>query len=273
MIVTTLPEGEVLVRQVDHQEQCALMAGGWGNAAFRRPSAHDALVAAAGCHDEGWREWEAAPQVGPDGRPVDFPDIDRGEHVELYSAGIEAACRLGDRVGLLVSMHGAGLYRNRLGLDSPVQARAHRPQEVARFLEQEDVRQARLRARLGDGAPLERWAWAAYRLLQAWDLLSLALVWGRLAGRDVVLRRVPRDEEDTEGVDLTVRPAGRWRATIDPWPFAGDRLDLPVRARIIPPAPYAGAADLAAALAAAPWTELPVVILPAGSAADGALGA
>ena len=30
-------EGLVLVRQVDHQEQCGLMAEAWGNADFARP--------------------------------------------------------------------------------------------------------------------------------------------------------------------------------------------------------------------------------------------
>ena len=37
MIVSRRPEGLLLVRQVDHQEQCGLMAAAWGNAEFARP--------------------------------------------------------------------------------------------------------------------------------------------------------------------------------------------------------------------------------------------
>lgn len=262
MIVTPLPEGDVLVRQVDHQEQCALMAEAWGNDGFARLEAHDSAVLAARCHDEGWRAWEDAPRVGADGRPIDFPDIDRAEHVALYTAGIDAACARDARAGLLVSMHGAGLYRGRLGLDALVRPAGDRPPVVEAFLEHEDARQGGLRARLGDGPGVDRWAWAAYRLLQACDLLSLALVWGRLAGREVVLPRVPRDEGDALGVDITVRPAGRWRATCDPWPFAGRELALPVAARIVAP----GAGDdaaLARALAEAPWVTLPAAVAAA----------
>lgn len=264
MIVTPVSEGDVLVRQVDHQDQCALMAGAWGNASFARIGAHRSLEVAAACHDEGWRAWEETPRVNGAGRPVDFPDVDRAEHVALYTAAIDAAAGRDVRAGLLVSMHGTGLYRARLGLDSPVRAGAPKPDVVEHFLAQEDARQARLRARIGGGPVLERWAWAAYRLLQAWDLLSLALLWGRLAGREITLRRVPRHEDDGAGVDLVVRPTGRWQATVSPWPFAVAELELPVRARVIPSVSYADDAALGAALARAPWADLAAGVRRAG---------
>lgn len=257
MIVSRRPDGIMLVRQVDHQEQCEAMARAWGNAEFARPDAHDSLVVAARWHDEGWREWERAPRVDAAGVPVDFPDIDRGEHVALYAAAIDAACARDARAGLLVSMHGAGLHRARMGLDAPASGAGARSPAVTGFLEREGARQARLRARLGDGPGVERWAWASYRLLQAWDLLSLALLWGRLSHRDVVLRRVPRHEADAQGVDLVVRHTGPWRAGISPWPFATRSVELPVRARMIAPEPLSGDAALARALDAAPWIDLP----------------
>jgi len=263
MIISRGPEGLVMVRQVDHQDQCALMARAWGNERFRRPSHHDAAVTAARWHDEGWRRWEAAPRVDGEGHPLDFPDIDRARHVELYREGIGEVCRRDLRAGLLVSMHGAGLYRGRLGLDHIARPSADRPPAVDAFLEGEDRRQAALRARLGDRAQMDRWTWAAYRLLQAWDLLSLALLWGRIATRPaIVLPRVPRAEDDTDGVDVTVRPHGRWRATCLPWPFAGDRVALPVRARVIPERPYADDADLRRTLEAAEWSDLPAEVVP-----------
>jgi hypothetical protein len=263
VIVSRRDEGWVLVRQVDHQAQCADMARAWGGGGFRPLGNHEAAVTAARWHDEGWRAWEEHPQVDVEGRPEDFPDIDRTAHVTLYREGIDEVCRIDPLAGLIASMHGTGLYRARLGLDHVIPGTGRRPAAVEAFLEHEDLRQARLRARLGHGPAEERWAWAAYRLLQAWDLLSLALLWGRLAQRDqIVLRRVPVDEADADGTDIVVRPDGPWAARMDPWPFAGRELALPVPARTIPGRAYADADDLAAALAAADPVPLPAVVRP-----------
>jgi hypothetical protein len=260
VIVTRTEDGWTLVRQVDHQDQCAAMARAWGNATFAAPGDRPVLETAAAMHDEGWRQWEERPRVDGHGRPMDFPDVDRAEHVALYRRGIDAAEARDPRAGLLVSMHGAGLYRGRMGLDHVVPGNGDRPAVVEDFLAHEDARQARLRGGLVHGPADERWEWAAYRCLQAWDLLSLALLWGRLSDREAItLRRVPRSEDDDAGVDITVRPAGRWRATLDPWPFreADDGCALPVRAREIPSVALGGDDALAAALDAAPWIDLP----------------
>lgn len=264
MIVSRRGDEWVLVRQVDHQAQCAEMARAWGCGPFRPLADHETVVTAARWHDEGWRAWEERPRVDDEGRPEDFPDIDRTEHVALYRRGIDEVCRIDPLAGLIVSMHGAGLYRARLGLDHVVPGAGRRPPAVEEFLDHEDLRQARLRARLGHGPAQERWAWAAYRLLQAWDLLSLALLWGRLAEREeIILRRVPADEADTGGTDIRVRPDGPWSARVDPWPFAGDEVALPVPARVIPARAYADADDLTAALAGAGAVSLPAVVRPA----------
>jgi hypothetical protein len=261
MIVSRRDDNWVVVRQVDHQVQCADMARAWGGGPFHPLTAHESAVTAARWHDEGWRAWEEHPQVDPAGRPEDFPDIDRTAHVTLYREGIDEVCRIDPLAGLIASMHGAGLYRGRLGLDHVVPASGRRPPAVEEFLEHEDLRQARLRARLHHGPEEERWAWAAYRLLQAWDLLSLILLWGRLAQREeVVLRRVPVGEADTEGTDILVRPDGPWAARMDPWPFPGRELSLPVPARVIPGRAYADADDLTAALSAVAPVTLPAVV-------------
>lgn len=248
MIVSAHPDGLLLVRQVDHQEQCGAMAEAWGGDGFAMPAHAGSLIEAARRHDEGWRAWEARPGVDEGGRPVNFPDIDRTAHVTLYREGIDTVERRDPRAGLIVSMHGAGLYRGRLGLDHVVHGSGARPPAVEEFLAHEDRRQATIRARLGNPGEEERWAWAAYRLLQAWDLLSLALVWGRLAGRTITLARVPRGVDDTQGVDLTVTPRAPHIARVSPWPWPGDELALPVDARVVPDRAYTDADDLAEAI-------------------------
>ncbi|MGD9694824.1 MAG: DUF3891 family protein [Thermoleophilia bacterium] len=257
----------VLVRQVDHQDQCGLMADVWGNEEFARPQPYAPLALAARRHDEGWRRWEEHPRIDADGAPRGFTAMDLDEHVALYRRGIEAAVAADARAGLLVSLHGQGLYERRRGLDpGPVTPRDERPPVLREYLDDQDAVQRAARASIGADPALPRWEWAAYRLLQAWDVLSLYLTWTPLVeGRTMTLPRVPRAIGDAEGVDLVLAPgAGPGRATCAPWPFAAPSVDLPVRARAIEDRRYLSDDDLRSALAAAPWTELGAV-LSAGS--------
>ena len=145
------------------------MARAWGNAAFARPDPFAPIIDAAACHDEGWRSWEDAPQTRA-GWPIDFTQIDRPTHVAMYREAIGAARARDPRTGLLVSMHGQRLYEGRGGLDpGPPPPRTDREPAVRSFLEEQDALQAELRGAIGDGAELDAWASAAYRLLQAWD--------------------------------------------------------------------------------------------------------
>ena len=264
MIVSRRPGGLVLVRQVDHQDQCGLMADAWGNAGFGRPEPFGPIALAARVHDEGWRAWEREPGVGPDGTPVNFSSIDRPTHVALYREGIARAAARDARAGLLVSLHGQGLYEGRRGLDpGPPTPRAEREPEVQAFLAEQDQVQADLRARIAGGPDLEKWAWAGYRLLQTWDVMSLFLTWATLWDRGALtLPQVPRRAGDP-GVELTLR-AGRDGAVAgDPWPFADAAVDLPVAARNVPGRRYASAGDLAAELSRSAWITREFRLQPA----------
>ena len=262
MIVSRREEGLLLVRQVDHQDQCAAMAEAWGNDDFALPEPYEPVVEAARAHDEGWRAWERAPTVTAAGSPTDFVEIDRPTHVRLYAEGIRQACALGDRVGLLVSMHGQGLYDGRRGLDpGPPPPRAGREPQVRAFLARQDELQQRLRARIG-GDGLDAWAWAAYRLLQTWDLLSLYLTWRALpAGREMTLPQVPRRIGDP-GVTLSLRPDGPRGCLCAPWPFREAAVELPVPGRLVEDRPYEDGSDLRRAIDAAPRIGLAFTVRP-----------
>jgi hypothetical protein len=263
VIVARTPGGLRLTRQRDHAEQCAQFARHWGNDAFRRISPWGPLVHATVIHDDGWDAHDTAPEAGPDGLPIDFPELDRRRHIALYRAGIQSACAAGTRPGLIVSLHGQGLYEKRMGLDGDPPPRADRPLHERRFIEDQEDLRARLRADLPvDG--VEDWEWAGYRLLQAWDALSLYVCWGGL-DRGVTWRlpRVPRERADTDGVTLTVTATGDGGCTVDPWPFDGPEMRTTVGCVTIPPGPYAGNDDLRAAVAGAGPRELAVRIRPA----------
>jgi Protein of unknown function (DUF3891) len=264
MIVTRVPEGLAVVLQVDHQDQCGAMADLWGGEGFTRPSPFAPLRHAAAVHDEGWRPWEEAPEIGEAGAPLDFPDIDRRVHVDLYREGIAGAIDASPAAGLLVSMHGAGLYSGRLGLED---APPDRPAFVTAFIEEQLAVQEDVLAGLdlGPGADAREWAWACYRLLQAWDRLSLYLTWrGLPQGRDTTLPRVPRAPGDEAGVDLLAGPLSALECALDPFPFAVEPAALPVRRRVIADRRYASHDDLRAALAAAAWETVTYLAWRAG---------
>jgi hypothetical protein len=260
VIVAREPHGLSVVLQTDHQLQCAAAAAQWGNGRFGRIDHWDALEDAVALHDAGWASWEAAPQIDPDGHPIDFPDLDRAIHTALARDGVAAASRRGPRVGLLVSMHCAGLYQSRFGLDGPPKPLVELPDPVQAFIaDQEPLQRA---AKEAIGEDVEAWAWAAYRLIQACDALSLFLCWRGLPdGRERHLPVVPRAVGD-EGVDLLLRPVDERTAMCRPFPFEGDAAILPVPARVIPDRVYRSDEDLRSAMRDAPLRVREYVVVP-----------
>jgi Protein of unknown function (DUF3891) len=241
-----------VVRQVDHQIQCGVLARAWGNDVFARPPHYDDLIVAAQIHDEGWRGWEEHPRIDPKGRPMDFPDLAREEHIPLYERGIRMAADVGPRVGLIVSMHGQGLYEKRLGLDGIAPARDTRPDPEQVFLAAQDDLQRNLCAQIND-PDATQWAWAGFRLLQAWDTLSLYLTWrGLPRGATWTLPRVPRHVGD-DGVEVRLKPGDDGACTVDPWPFHDNLVEAPVAMRRVPDRTYVNDADLAEELDRQPW--------------------
>src|SRR2546421_8256845 len=145
--------------QTDHADLSAAFARAW--ATPLSPS----LVVAAERHDDGWAVWEQAPRLDADGKPVNFLEVDVRSHLAFYRAGIAAVTEQDADAGLLVSMHGAGIYRERYGLDPGLGlARAAEVQgEVDAFVaEQEAKFGGDLGERRGD-----------YELLQFFDRFSL----------------------------------------------------------------------------------------------------
>jgi Protein of unknown function (DUF3891) len=209
MIVRDLGDAWQVVLQTDHADLSAAFARAW-----REPLA-PALVTAAERHDDGWAVWEQAPRVGPDGTPVNFLDVDIGSHLAFYRAGIAAITEQDADAGLLVSMHGAGIYRQRYGLDPALGlARSGEAKdEVEAFVAEQE-------AKFG-GDPGDRRE--DYELLQLFDRLSLYFCM-----RDVV------GGEAAEVQGYRLEPVGPWRVRIDPYPFAESPAHFSLLRRILP---------------------------------------
>ena len=114
MIVRDAGDAWQVVLQTDHADLSGAFAQAWAD----RGPAHEAVAIAAERHDDGWAVWEQSPRVDESGKPVNFLEVDVRSHLAFYRAGIAAITEQDTDAGLLVSMHGAGIYRQRYGLET-----------------------------------------------------------------------------------------------------------------------------------------------------------
>ena len=234
-----------LIRQTDHMRQVGEMAEAWGSEAIAPPQeGREHLLCAASQHDRGWSEWEDAPTLDPaTRRPHNFNTVPVSRHVGFYRRGIDEVEALDPYAGLLVSMHGQGIYMGRFGAEGePVPT----PEEVAQFapalrtfLAAESDRQRRLLAALG---PNDAVLWNQYRLLQAWDRLSMFFCHGE---PHKTLGPVPGRQGD---VVIRVERLDVARARLSPFPFPGRRREFATPGYVLPDRDFESNNDLRACL-------------------------
>jgi hypothetical protein len=208
-----------VVLQTDHADLSGALARAWAGGGPR----HESLVVAAARHDDGWAVWERSPRVdGATGKPVNFLDVDVTSHLAFYRAGIAAITEQDPYAGLLVSMHGAGIYRQRYGRDPSLGlSRAAEVQELVDgfVAEQEAAYDERIAAAGAD----EEQRWRDYELLQLFDRLSLHFCM--------------RDAEAGEAAELQgyeLEPLGAWHVRIRPYPFGEAPARFELVRRVLP---------------------------------------
>jgi hypothetical protein len=208
-----------VVLQTDHAELSEEVARGWADVGPR----HDSVVLAARRHDDGWATWERSPMVDGDGKPVTFLDVHVPAHLAFYRAGIAAISDEDSYAGLLVSMHGAGIYRQRYGADPGLGlSRAPEVQELvdAFVEEQESAFPERMEA-VGVDDELRL---ADYHRLQWFDRFSLAFC----------LRGWDEPGEAFEVGSFSFEAVGPWRSRVSPWPFAKPTVECSLVRRLVP---------------------------------------
>jgi Protein of unknown function (DUF3891) len=211
VIVRDTGDAWQVVLQIDHADLSGAFARAWKERGRR----HDSLQVAAARHDDGWAVWERAPRLDESGKPVNFLDVDVRSHLAFYRACIAAVAEQDAYAGMLVSMHGAGIYRQRYGLD-PALALTRAP-EVQELV---DAFVAEQEAKFG-GEPGERHD--NYALLQVYDRLSLYFCM-----RDV------EGGEAAEFQGYRLEPLGGWRARLSPYPFGESPATFSLVRRRIP---------------------------------------
>lgn len=265
MILCRFKGALMVVRQVDHGRQAGEFARAWGAEGVPVPSRPEAAVLAARHHDDGWVGWDDHPTLDPGtGQPVQFKELTPFEHVPIYRRGIARAAERDPYVGLLVSMHGVGIYNGRYAT-----VEAHRDlTELERALVEEFLAdQRRLQSELGRLAGADRpgeaelpgvdrpaghvtaraGVWGDYLLLQLWDRLSLQFLYGQ-AG-DALL--APLGAAAPAG-GLRCLADGELALRVSPYPFHPGQTEFPVLARLLPDRRYRSPEDFLAAAAGAP---------------------
>ena len=219
MIVCEVGDRWQIVMQTDHADLSGELARRWK----QRTQRSDSLEVAAERHDDGWAVWEQAPMCDVhSGKPLNFLDVGVLAHLAFYRAGIAAITEQDPYAGLLVSMHGAGIYRGRYGLQPELSltfAGELREQVDAFVAEQESKFEAR-QHELGLSEQERR---HDYELLQVYDRLSL------LFCMNDTLSPPP-----TELMGYQVQPDGDGAVTMSPFPFQGAEQQFALVRRLVP---------------------------------------
>jgi hypothetical protein len=222
MIVRDLGDAWQIVLQTDHAVLAGDFARAWGNEQFDAPDPLGVVASATARHDDGWAIWERAPsllaQNGGPPKPRNFLDVQVISHLAFYRAQIAAVTDEDDYAGMLVAMHGCGIYNGRYGTDpglkltfAPLEREA-----VDGFVREQEERIARVSAERGID---EQERWTNYKLLQIFDRLSLYFQMKDLAsGEASALTPAPRGR-DRDDAELKIEPDGPWRVRMDPFPF------------------------------------------------------
>jgi hypothetical protein len=234
MIVRDQGDSWQAVAQPDHGDVCGAIARAWGNDRFDAPRTLESLAVAARRHDDGWAIWERTPDLDmASGRPLNVFDVPIAIHLAFFRAMIAAVTDEDRYAGVLASMHATGIYTERHGTDPGLKMTfADAAQaDVDAFVAERNASHDALAAELGID-PAERFV--DYKLLQVADRLCLYLCLNDLVeGTPAELGPAPLDYDGNDAT-LAIRPAGPWRISLNPYPFAEPVTQLALPRRVLP---------------------------------------
>ncbi len=207
------------------------------------------MVLAIAEHDNGWWEWEAAPELDPDdGLPWDLLQLTQEQGFARWRLGVPRFAEKHPYVALLISFHAYWLHAYRVESnpdasfahplfgdpDSWPPASGDELEQARQFVAEQKALQGEFIARLRKDAG---WASAAdpqnlnphVRLLQVADALSLWLCFGGKVER--TLAGIPRKSWE-DRVALELSPL-RSKIVCRPYPFDRDPLPVVLRARVL----------------------------------------
>ncbi len=217
MLVRLDDDGALVIGQLSHAWLSGQLARAWGNERFGTVEPREEIVLGAEQHDIGWAQFDLQPRFNPEtGLPRSFLEMTVDDHLKIWRGAPDRLLSQSHYAALVVSLHGRSLSELRTQ-GGPEQAAALR-----QHIDEESARQAKLRATLGiSAAQVQR----TRRQMWTWDGLSLALcnAWRPFTARDVPTADGLADVELRDNEDGT--------STLDPWPFATERVYVRCEAR------------------------------------------
>lgn len=260
MIVRTQPDGRYLcINQTSHALMAEEFCRHWGNGDFARPAPYGPVMLGIAQHDNGWYEWELAPQLRPDGVPMDFmhgpPTL---EKLALWQRGIDRAGAQHPYAGLLVGWHASLLYQSdliRLTGDEHLAAKT--------FISNQELRIAQVRHAFADDPILApalepTVVQANTRLLQFGDNASLQVCIPWEAER--TLHHCP---VDFRGAYTSIKMTWDEEViTFSPWPFGVDEFSVSIHGKLLDRPTYPDEQSYQAALTVAPYLHLTWRVVP-----------
>jgi Protein of unknown function (DUF3891) len=210
-------DGALAIGQLSHAWLSGQLARAWGNERFGTVEPREEIVLGAEQHDIGWALFDLEPRFNPEtGLPRSFIEVTVDDHLKIWRGAPDRLLSQSLHAALVVSLHGRSLSELRAH-NGPERAVALQP-----HIDEERARQRQLCATLGiSEVQVER----TRRQMWTWDGLSLALcnVWRPFSARDV---------PTADGlIDVELRDCEDGTSTLDPWPFATERVDVRCEAR------------------------------------------
>jgi hypothetical protein len=247
----------MLISQVEHARLAGALAAAWSDRVAPLPAPHDEMIEAVTKHDDGWIAWELRPTV-LEGRPREFLEMPFDEALAIWRRSIAVAQTVGPMAGYAVSRHFGILAQS---------AKDREPRSFAwldladEFLEEQAELQAQWQAECQARYGLEAGADRTYKAVDLLRFFDFASLW---------FCRASRSEPETIGIgaeaSVTFHPEGKPESPggavmrLEPWPLAGDRLEVAVVGRVVPAIDYPTADSLAKAPSnnlQLAWTLLP----------------
>ena len=251
-------DGVVLVRQADHAAVSAHLATQW-----RRPTAFtnelwQGLIDATQHHDDGWIDEDARPEIDPNGVPRHFLNMPLQTHLEIWRRSIGMALDRSPLVGLLVARQARWLYTPREpskgDQDRANKQRSEYEQRLLQdFLHETDREVTRIESDLSAQHTSELLD-LARGLLSFLDALSLMML-GAIPMRHwpEILTMGDSTNEVSVRTAVSSEHGQDYRTiSVDPWPFAPDRVRSQVSASYVGAASFESAEELREELANAP---------------------
>jgi hypothetical protein len=250
MMIQSAPEGEArfVSLMTEHMDLCRQFAEAFGNDRFEKPDPYEETLYAISHHDRGWDQFDAAPVLDPvSGFPAGVGGAKGPGGAETTRLSPDFNEKRHAYCGLLASMHTWGLYNERYGYtdfrvrmggaSTSIPISPDMADETNAILKDELARQERLKDQLAGDPQTSAWVaedtlFRNYKLLQFCDTLALYFNLRHRSDRTAeVYVHVP--ETVSRDTNVTVTPVGENTYSFDPFPFAGNSLEVRCSGRYV----------------------------------------